>query len=94
MAIVVLLAIWVVVGILMAVLAGTIWKGDRPYGDAADYIVSIVLAIITGLIDWYLVADWLNIEGALKFGISIIEPAAVSLIGLWVMRLVKSRSTS
>ena len=92
MTIVVLIAMWVVIGLLMALLAGSIWKGERPYGEQVDYIVSIVLTILTGLADWYLVPAWLGIEGALLFVIAIIEPAGVAIIGLWVMRLIKARS--
>jgi uncharacterized membrane protein YeaQ/YmgE (transglycosylase-associated protein family) len=91
MTIVVLIAIWVVIGLLMAVLAGSVWKGERPYGEVVDYVVSIVLTILTGFADWYLVPALLGIEGALLFVISIIEPAGVAIIGLWIMRLIKAR---
>jgi uncharacterized membrane protein YeaQ/YmgE (transglycosylase-associated protein family) len=90
MSIVVLVAIWIVIGLLIALLAGSIWKGERPYGEIADYVVSILLAILTGFLDWYLVADWFNFEGILKFAIAVLEPPFVSLLGLWLMRKVKS----
>lgn len=89
MTIVVLLAIWVVIGLVVALLAGSIWKGERPYGEFVDYGLSIALAIITGLLDWYLVASWFNFEGALRFGLAVLEPPFVSLIGLWILRRVK-----
>jgi uncharacterized membrane protein YeaQ/YmgE (transglycosylase-associated protein family) len=92
--IIVLIAIWVVIGLLMAVLAGSIWKGERPYGEMVDYLVSIVLTILTGFADWFLVPALLNIEGTLLFIIAIIEPASVALIGLWVLRLIKRRAAS
>lgn len=89
MSIVVLLAIWFVTGLVVALLAGSIWKGERPYGEVVDYGFSIVLAVIVGLIDWYLVADFFNFEGVLKFVVAVGEPPFVSLIGLWVLRKVK-----
>jgi uncharacterized membrane protein YeaQ/YmgE (transglycosylase-associated protein family) len=92
MAIAVLIAIWIVIGLLMVVLAGSIWKGERPHGEIADYGVSIVLAILTGFADWYLVPRLFAIEGVLKFLIAVVEPACVALIGLWIMRLIKGRS--
>ena len=92
MALVVMIAIWVVIGLLMALLAGSIWKGERPYGELADYVVSILLAVLMGFADWYLVPVWLGLEGVLLFAIAILEPAGTSLIGLWVMRLIKARS--
>lgn len=89
--IVVLIAIWVVIGLLMSVLAGSIWKGERPYGEMVDYLVSIVLTVLTGFADWYLVPVLMNVEGALLFAIAVVEPASVALIALWVLRLVKRR---
>jgi uncharacterized membrane protein YeaQ/YmgE (transglycosylase-associated protein family) len=89
--IVVLVAIWVVIGLLMSVLAGSIWKGERPYGETVDYLVAIVLAIITGFLDWYLVPVLIHVEGALLFAIAVIEPTFVALIALWVLRLIKRR---
>ena len=92
--IIVLVAIWIVIGLLMAVFAGSIWKGERPYGEMVDYLVSIVLTVLTGFADWFLVPALLNIEGSLLFIIAIIEPAAAALIGLWVLRLIKRRAPS
>ena len=87
----VLIAIWIVIGLLMSVLAGSIWKTERPYGEMVDYLVAIVLAILTGFADWYLVPILIHVEGALLFAIAVIEPAFVALIALWVLRWVKQR---
>jgi uncharacterized membrane protein YeaQ/YmgE (transglycosylase-associated protein family) len=92
MTIVVLIAIWVVIGLLMALLAGSIWKGERPYGEFADYAVAIVLTVLTGFADWYLVPALLGIEGVLLFVIALLEPTAAAILGLWVMRLIKARA--
>jgi len=92
MTIVVLIAIWVVIGLLMGVLAGSIWKGERPYGEMVDYAISVVLTILMGFADWYLVPAWLGIEGALLFVIAVLEPAGTAIIGLWILRLLKARA--
>ena len=89
MSIVVLLAIWVVTGLVIGLLAGSIWKGERPYGELVDYGLSIVLAVLMGLVDWYPVADLFNFEGVLRFVVAVFEPPFASLIGLWVLRKVK-----
>jgi uncharacterized membrane protein YeaQ/YmgE (transglycosylase-associated protein family) len=89
MSIIVLLAIWVVTGLVVALLASSIWKGERPYGELVDYGLSIVLAVLVGLVDWYLVADFFNFEGALKFVLAVGEPPFVSLIGLWILRKIR-----
>ncbi len=65
MSIIILLAIWVMSGLIVALSAGSIWKGERPYGELVDYGLSLLLAVLVGLIDWYLVADFFNFEGVL-----------------------------
>jgi uncharacterized membrane protein YeaQ/YmgE (transglycosylase-associated protein family) len=89
MSILVLLAIWIVIGLVVGLLAGSIWKGERPYGEMVDYGLSIVLAVLMGLVDWYPVADLFNLEGLLRFFVAVLEPPFASLIGLWVLRKVK-----
>jgi uncharacterized membrane protein YeaQ/YmgE (transglycosylase-associated protein family) len=90
MGIVVMLAIWVVIGLLFAALTPSIFKGERPYGDTTDYIVAIVAAVITGLGDWYIL-PMINIEGALRFVAALLEPALAVLLVLWLMRYWKRR---
>ena len=90
MGLVVMIAIWVVIGLLIAALAPNIFKGDRPYGDTMDYIVSIVATVITGLLGWYIM-PLLKIEGALRFAVALSEPPIVALLVLWLMRYLKRR---
>lgn len=90
MGIVVMLAIWIIIGVLIAALAPNIFKGERPYSETADYIVSIVATVITGLGDWYILPA-INIEGALRFVAALIEPPLAALVVLWVMRYWKRR---
>lgn len=78
----------VVVGALMAALAGPIWKGSRPYGAGADYIAAIVAAVVVGLLDYYVIPR-MGFSDTLKWAGVAIEPALSSLIVLWVMRRVK-----
>lgn len=89
MADIILFVIWIVLGLVIGLLATSIWKGERPYGERVDYGLSILLAVGVGALDWYLVPGWLGIEGALKFLLAISEPPLASLIGLWVLRKVR-----
>jgi uncharacterized membrane protein YeaQ/YmgE (transglycosylase-associated protein family) len=89
MADVILFVIWVVFGLVIGTVAASIWKDERPYGELADYGLSVLLAVGVGILDWYLVAGWLGIEGALKFILAISEPPLASLVGLWILRKVK-----
>ena len=89
MDIVILIVVMVVVGLLIGALAPKIFKGEAPYGIHADYIASVIAAVVVGLMDWYLIPLIINSE-ALKFIGVALEPAASSLIVLWLMRKAKS----
>jgi len=93
MGLVFMIAIWVVIGVLIAALAPSIFKGERPYGDTADYVASIVATILTGLLDWYIL-PLMNIEGALRFVAALIEPPLMALVVLWLMRYLKRRQAA
>jgi uncharacterized membrane protein YeaQ/YmgE (transglycosylase-associated protein family) len=88
MDLIVMMVVWVVIGLLMGLLAGSIWKGVRPIGEAGDYLLSIAVSVVTGLLDWYIM-PLLNIEGVIKLVASIIEPALVALFVLWLVRKLK-----
>jgi uncharacterized membrane protein YeaQ/YmgE (transglycosylase-associated protein family) len=45
---------WIGGGLLIGWLAGSIWKQPRPIGLRGDLILSAVLALVTGLTDWFL----------------------------------------
>jgi uncharacterized membrane protein YeaQ/YmgE (transglycosylase-associated protein family) len=84
-------AIWIVIGVLAGVLADRLWKGYRPFGEAADYGVALVVAVLTGLVDWYLLPLWFGVQGGLRFAAAVVEPSAAALIALWVMRLLRKQ---
>jgi uncharacterized membrane protein YeaQ/YmgE (transglycosylase-associated protein family) len=86
---VILFAIWIVSGLVVGLLAASIWKGERPYGELADYGLAVILAIIIGAVDWFLITDLLGIEGGLKFLLAVSEPPLASLVGLWILRKIK-----
>ncbi len=90
MGLIVMLAVWLVIGLLMAVLAGSIWKDHRPYGETGDYVISIIVAILTGLADWYLVPMIFPDMGRIiVFVAAILEPPLVVLGVLWLIRKIK-----
>ena len=91
LALVVMVAIWIVIGLLVGLFAGNLWSGRRPLGELADYGISIVATLITGLADWYIL-PLLNIDGVVKFAVAIIEPPIVALFILWLVRKLKKTS--
>jgi uncharacterized membrane protein YeaQ/YmgE (transglycosylase-associated protein family) len=78
----------VVVGLIIGWLGGIIWKGNRPYGARADYLASVITAVVVGLMDWYFI-PLLNFSDGIKYIGIAIEPALSALVILWVMRKVK-----
>lgn len=88
MEIIVLIAIMIAVGLIIAALAGPIWKNIRPAGVLGDAAAAIVTAVIIGLIDWYVIPA-MNFSDTWKYIGVAIEPALGALIVLWAMRKVK-----
>jgi uncharacterized membrane protein YeaQ/YmgE (transglycosylase-associated protein family) len=83
-----LIVAMVVVGLIMGAVAGLIWKDNRPYGAAGDYIIAIITAVILGLMDWYLIPA-LGFSDTIKIIGIIFEPALGALLVLWIIRKAK-----
>jgi uncharacterized membrane protein YeaQ/YmgE (transglycosylase-associated protein family) len=78
----------VVVGVIMGFVAGLIWKDNRPIGVTGDYIVSIIVAVLMGLVDWYLIPA-LGFSDTIRLIGIIFEPALSALLVLWLIRVAK-----
>jgi uncharacterized membrane protein YeaQ/YmgE (transglycosylase-associated protein family) len=85
MEILILIIIMVIVGLAMGALAGPIWKGKRPMGTTADYVISVIVAVVVGLIDWFVIPA-MGFSDTMKYLGVAFEPAICSLIALWVVR--------
>ena len=88
MTIVYLVLAMIVVGLLMGWVAGLIWKDNRPIGVNGDYIVAVIAAIATGLLDWYVVPAMGFSKGLRNVAVAL-EPAGMALIVLWLIRVAK-----
>ena len=86
--IIILIAAMAGVGIIIAALAGLIWKDNRPIGVSGDYIASILSAIIMGFVDWYLIPA-MGFSSTIRWLGVILEPPAAALIVLWIIRKAK-----
>ena len=78
----------VVVGLIMGAVAGLIWKDNRPYGAAGDYIIAVITCVIVGLIDWYVIPAMGFSETMRNIGL-LFEPALGALLVLWLVRKAK-----
>jgi uncharacterized membrane protein YeaQ/YmgE (transglycosylase-associated protein family) len=88
MEIIILVVIMVVVGLVIAALAGALWKNERPAGMLGDVAAAVITAIIVGLMDWYVIPA-MNFSDTMKYLGVAIEPALGALIVLWAIRKVK-----
>jgi uncharacterized membrane protein YeaQ/YmgE (transglycosylase-associated protein family) len=89
MEILILVAAMVVVGLIIGALAGVIWKDNRPIGVRGDYIAAVIAAVLTGLLDWYVIPA-MGFSDTLKYIGVVGEPPLVALAVLWVIRKAKS----
>ncbi len=89
MEILILVAAMVVVGLLIGALAGGIWKDNRPIGVRGDYIAAVIAAVVTGLLDWYVIPA-MGFSDTLKYIGIATEPPLVALATLWVIRKAKN----
>lgn len=88
MEIIILVVIMILVGLVIAALAGVLWKNERPAGMLGDVAAAIITAVIIGLIDWYVIPA-MNFSDTMKYLGVAIEPALGALIVLWAIRKVK-----
>ncbi len=89
---IILLIIWTVLGIVIGFVAGSIFKGKRPYGLTGDLIAALASELGVGLADWYFVPKLFpDMARGLVFGAALVEPLLTALIVLWLMRYFKNR---
>ena len=88
MEILILVVAMVIVGLIMGVVAGAIWKDNRPIGVRGDYIVSVIATVAFGFVDWYLIPAMGFSETIKWLGVAL-EPPLGALLVLWIMRKAK-----
>ncbi len=74
----------IVVGLIVGYIAGLIWKDDRK----GDYPVAVIAAVITGLLDWFVI-PMMGFSDTLKWLGVALEPPLVALGVLWLIRYSK-----
>ena len=85
MEIIILIAAMVLVGLVTTVLAGVIWKRERPYGIGGDMLAASLTAIVVGLIDWYVIPA-MGFSDTMKILGILLEPLLGALLVLWLIR--------
>jgi hypothetical protein len=80
--------VMVPIGLLMGFVAGRIWKDDRPIGVKGDYAVAVVVTVLVGVLEWYLL-PLIGIGQTVTILAVAIEPALAALLVLWLIRVAK-----
>lgn len=83
MEIVYLLLAMIVVGLIVGYIAGLIWKDDFN-----NYPTAIIAAVITGLLDYFVIPMIISNETLMWLGVAL-EPPLVALGVLWLIRYAK-----
>jgi len=89
MQVVILSIVMVLVGLLMGAIGSMIWKENKPLGAAGDYGLSVVSAVLIGLLDWYVIPA-MGFSDTIKYLGVAMEPAIGALAVLWIVRKVKA----
>ena len=84
----ILVVVMVVLGLVIGWIAGLIWKENRPIGVGGDYILSVVVCLVGGLVYWFLIPalgfpEWVKYLGIL------LEVPLLALLVLWLVRVAK-----
>ena len=88
MEIIILIVAMIIVGLVIGFIAGLIWKDNRPIGISGDYIVAVVVTVIIGLIDWFVIPA-MGFSDTMKYIGIVTEPALGALLVLWLIRIAK-----
>ena len=88
MELIIVILVLAIIGALMGWVAGLIWKDNRPIGVRGDYILAVVVTIVVGLVDWYLIPA-MGFSDTMKYIGFALEPAGSALLVLWLVRVAK-----
>ncbi len=88
MEIIILIVAMLIVGLFIGFIAGVIWKDNRPIGVAGDYIVAVIVAVVFGLLGWFVIPA-MGFSDTMKYMSIIFEPALGALAVLWLIRVAK-----
>lgn len=81
----IVVAAMILVGVVVAAVAGPIWKGHRPLGLRGDMLAAIITCVVVGLLDWFVIPAMGMSDTLRLIGVAI-EPAAAALLVLWIIR--------
>ena len=78
----------ILMGLLVGWLSGVFWKESRPLGVPGDYIAAVAIAVVFGLIEYFLLPE-MGFSMAITYLAISMEPAGLALLVLWLIRRSK-----
>jgi hypothetical protein len=87
----IILLVSLVLGVLGGWLVPILFKSERPYGILGDVLVCTVITVVVSFLSWNYIMPALGFQdGWIKVAGATLDPFALGLISLWVMRRIKS----
>jgi hypothetical protein len=87
----IILLVSLVLGVLGGWLVPLLFKSARPYGLVGDILVCTTITVVVSLVTWNYLMPALGFDsGWIKVLGSTLDPFALGLISLWLMRKIKS----
>ncbi len=84
---IVMIVLLVLIGLLVGWLGPIIFRSERPHGLVGDLGVSVLIMLVFGGGFWFWGADALGFsKGWIKLAGSLVDPAILAGIVLWLMR--------
>jgi hypothetical protein len=93
MSVVIVAVVLAIIGVLVGWLGPAVVKASRPIGVSGDIIVSVLIMVILGVIEWLYVLPAFGRgfgSGWLRWLATIGDPLFLALIALWLVRKIKS----
>lgn len=86
----IILLVCLVLGVLGGWLVPILFKSERPYGVVGDILVCAVVTVVVSYLSWSFIMPALGFEsGWIKVAGATMDPFALGLISLWVLRKIK-----
>jgi uncharacterized membrane protein YeaQ/YmgE (transglycosylase-associated protein family) len=88
---VIILVVSLVLGVLGGWLVPMLFKSQRPFGLLGDILTCTLITVVVSFLSWSYIMPALGFQsGWIKVAGATLDPFALGLIGLWVLRKVKS----
>jgi Na+-driven multidrug efflux pump len=87
----IILLVSLVLGVLGGWLVPVLFKSPRPYGVLGDVLLCAAVTVLISFLSWSYIMPAMGFQdGWIKVAGATLDPFALGLISLWVLRKIKS----